>query len=117
MEDNILNMHPTEDLHTENRKNSILEWNKKTKTPKPVISNVLNIYFTKKTFLWDPHGLQPTRLLCSRNSPGKNTGVGLPFPSPGELRDPGIELGPPALQVDSLPSELPGRPQRRHMND
>ena len=23
-----------------------------------------------------PHGLQPTRLLCSRNPPGKNTGVG-----------------------------------------
>ena len=31
MEDNILNMHPTEDLYTENRKNSILEYNKKTK--------------------------------------------------------------------------------------
>ena len=23
-----------------------------------------------------PHGLQPTRLLCPRDSPGKNTGVG-----------------------------------------
>ena len=23
-----------------------------------------------------PHGLQPTRLLCPRNSQGKNTGVG-----------------------------------------
>ena len=53
MEDNILNMHPTEDLYTENRNNSILEWNKKTKPPKLIISNVLNIYFTKKTFLWD----------------------------------------------------------------
>ena len=29
-----------------------------------------------------PHGLQPTRLLCPWDSPGKNTGVGLPFPSP-----------------------------------
>ena len=31
---------------------------------------------------------------------------GLPFPSPGDLPDPGIEppsLGPPALQADSLP--------------
>ena len=26
----------------------------------------------------------------------------LPFPSPGDLPDPGIELGSPALQVDSL---------------
>ena len=30
---------------------------------------------------------------------------GLPFPSPGDLPDPGIEPGPPALQADSLPSE------------
>ena len=28
---------------------------------------------------------------------------GLPFPSPGDLSDPGIELASPALQVDSLP--------------
>ena len=33
---------------------------------------------------------------------------GLPFPSPGDLPDPGIEPRFPALQADSLPSELPG---------
>ena len=27
---------------------------------------------------------------------------GLPFPSPGDLPDPGIEAGSPALQADSL---------------
>ena len=26
-----------------------------------------------------PHGLEPTRLLCPRDSPGKNSGVGCPF--------------------------------------
>ena len=35
---------------------------------------------------------------------------GLSFPSLGDLPDPGIELGSPALQVDSLPSEPPGKP-------
>ena len=30
---------------------------------------------------------------------------GLPFPSPGDLPDPGIEPGSPALQVDALTSE------------
>ena len=30
---------------------------------------------------------------------------GLPFPSPGDLPDAGIEPRSPALQVDSLPSE------------
>jgi len=28
---------------------------------------------------------------------------GLPFPTPGDLPDPAIEPGSPALQVDSLP--------------
>ena len=32
---------------------------------------------------------------------------GLPFPSPGDLPDPGIEPGSP-LQTDSLPTELKG---------
>ena len=30
---------------------------------------------------------------------------GLPFPSPGDLPDPGIEPRSPALEADSLPSE------------
>ena len=32
---------------------------------------------------------------------------GLPFPSPGDLPNPGMEPGSPALQADSLPSETP----------
>ena len=35
---------------------------------------------------------------------------GLPFPSPGALPNPGIEPGSPALQTDSLPTELLGSP-------
>ena len=35
---------------------------------------------------------------------------GLPFPSPGDLSDPGIKPGSPTLQADSLPSEPPGKP-------
>ena len=33
----------------------------------------------------------------------------LPFPSPGDLPDPGIEPRSPALHADSLPSEPPGK--------
>ena len=36
---------------------------------------------------------------------------GLPFPSPGDLPDPGIKSRSPALQADSLPSEPPGKTQ------
>ena len=35
---------------------------------------------------------------------------GLPFPSPGDLRNPGIEPGSPALEANALTSEPPGKP-------
>ena len=35
---------------------------------------------------------------------------GLPFPSPGNLPDPGNEPRSPALQADALTSEPPGKP-------
>ena len=34
---------------------------------------------------------------------------GLPFPSPEDLPNPGIEPGSPALQAETLPSEPPGK--------
>ena len=34
---------------------------------------------------------------------------GLPFPSPGDLPDPGIEPRSPALEADALTSEPPGK--------
>ena len=38
---------------------------------------------------------------------------GLPFPSPGDLPEPGIEPRSPALQADALPSEPPEKPKRK----
>ena len=35
---------------------------------------------------------------------------GLPFPSPEDLSNPGLEHGSPALQADSLPTEPLGNP-------
>ena len=49
-----------------------------------------------------------TRLLCPWDSPGKNTGVGSHSLLQGIFPVLGIEPGPPALQADSLPSELHG---------
>ena len=57
-----------------------------------------------------PHGLQPTRLLCPLGFTRQEYWSGLPCPSPGDLPNPGIELRSLKLQVDSLPSELPGKP-------
>ena len=45
------------------------------------------------------HGILQTRILDQ-----------LPFPSPGDLPNPGIKPRSPALQQDSLPSEPPQKP-------
>ena len=62
-----------------------------------------------------PHGvtvasLAPLSLEFSR----QEYWSGLPFLSPGDFLDPGIEPGSPALQADSLPSEPPGKPIQSH---
>ena len=45
----------------------------------------------------------------SMELPGQEFWSGLPFPSPRDLPDLGIEPVSPALQADSLPTELLGR--------
>ena len=40
-------------------------------------------------------------------SPRQEYWSGLPFPSPGDLPDPGVEPGSPMLRADSSPPELP----------
>ena len=48
---------------------------------------------------WSVHGILPARIL-----------EWVPISFSGGLPDPEIESGSPALQADSLPFELPGRP-------
>ena len=50
-----------------------------------------------------PHGL-------SMGFPRQEYWSALPFPSPGDLPDPGIKHSSLTLQAHSLPSELPGKP-------
>ena len=52
----------------------------------------------------------PTRLLCPWDSPGKEYWSRVPFLSPGDLPDPGIEPQSPTLEADALTSEPPGKP-------
>ena len=62
---------------------------------------------------------QPRLTLCDPMNPSRQAPLsmqfprqeywsGLPFPSPGALPDPGIELRSPVLQADSLLSKQPG---------
>ena len=58
--------------------------------------------------------LQPHELCQALRSTGVSRPEhwsGLPCPPPGDLPDPGIELRPSTLLVDSLPSEPPGKPK------
>ena len=57
-----------------------------------------------------PYGLQPTRLLCPWGFSRQEYWSGLPCPPPGDLPNPGIKPRTSTLQVDSLPSEPPGKP-------
>ena len=47
----------------------------------------------------------PHQAPLSMEFPRQEYWSGLSFPSPGDLLNPGIEPGSPALQADSLPSE------------
>ena len=55
--------------------------------------------------------IQPARLLCPWGFSRQEYWRGLSFPPPGDLPNPEIEPMSPALQVDSLPSESPGKPK------
>ena len=56
------------------------------------------------------HGLRPVLLLCAMEFSRQEYWGGLPFPSPGDHPNLGIEPGSPALEADSLPTEPPGKP-------
>ena len=56
-----------------------------------------------------PHGRQMLYQLCHQGSSRLLDWVAISFP--GDLPDPGIEQGSPALQEDSLPPEPPGKPR------
>ena len=51
-----------------------------------------------------PHGLQPTRLLCPRGFSRQEHWSGLPYPLPGGLPNPGIEPRSSTLRLDSFTS-------------
>ena len=57
-----------------------------------------------------PHGLQPTRLLCPWDSPGKNTGVGSHSLLHGIFPTQGLNPGPLNYRQIFLPSAPPGKP-------
>ena len=76
----------------------------------------VEVFVFSRVGLCHPYRLQPSRILCPWDSPGKNTAVGCHFSSPGGLPDPGID---PSLlqlllwQVDSLQLSHLGSPKEQ----
>ena len=95
------------------------------------LQNILSLSFNFQSKAWwwwwfscchvqllQVHRLQPARLLCPWDFPGKNTGVGCHVLPPREIPDLGIKPSSPtyfsqspALSVDSLLTDLPGNPK------
>ena len=73
----------------------------------PVLCAVLSRSVTSNSL--QPHGLSPARLLCPWGFSRQEYWSGLSCQPPGDLPNPGMEHGCPALQADSLPSEPSGK--------
>ena len=63
----------------------------------------------------DPMDCSPPGFSVHGDSPGKNIKNGLPCPPPGDFPNLGITPTSPALQVDSLPTEPPGKPKNTNV--
>ena len=57
----------------------------------------------------------PHQAPLSMGFPRQEYWNGLPFPSPGDLPNPGIEPMSPTLQADSLLPEPPGKPKNKNV--
>ena len=76
--------------------------------------------FQSRPTLLRPHGLHPARLFCPWGFSRQESWSGLPFPTPGDLPDPGMEpvfLTSPALAGRFfLPLAPPGKPINSNLN-
>ena len=66
--------------------------------------------FQGEVLCYDPMDHSLPGSYVHADSPGKNTGVGSHSLLQGNLPNPVIKPGSPALQADSLLAELPGKP-------
>ena len=71
-------------------------------SPLKVFSSVQSLSHVQ--LIVTPWRVEPTRLLCPWNSPGKSTGVGNHSLLQGIFLNPGIKSRSPVLQANSLPS-------------
>ena len=83
----------------------------------PALGGCLTFYSKRQVLVTQLYPTLCNPMDCSHEAPPpmgfsrQEYWSGLPFPSPGDLPNPGIEPGSPTLQADTLTSEPPGKPQ------
>ena len=92
---------------------SILSFNFSIYKVKMIIKLKVKVLVTQFCVTLQTHVLQPARLLCPWDSPGKSTGVGYHFLLQGIFPTQGPNPGLPASQEDSLLSEPQGKPNNK----
>ena len=82
------------------------------KKPKPTLFNALSCLDVqvKVTSVSRPVDSVAHQAPLSMGFSRQEHWSGSPWPPPGDLPNPGMEPGSPALQTDSLPSDPPGQP-------
>ena len=64
-----------------------------------------------------PCGLEPSRLLCTCDSPGKKNWSGLPFPTPEDLPDPRDRTCVSCMVGGFFTTEPGGKPRKEDNRD
>ena len=82
-----------------------------------ILKNIFCCCLVAKLYptLLQPHALQPARLLCPWDFPGKNTGVGCHFLLQGLLPIQGSKLHLLHCQEDSLPLSHQGSQRKKNV--
>ena len=71
----------------------------------------INTLKTQNAIPWTAAHLAPPSMGFSR----QEYWSGMPLPSPGDLPNPAIKTGSPALEADILTSEPPGKPPKKRL--
>ena len=97
-----------ENIHTMTKNISIHKRRKLCEIHFPDLELSIEVKLLSRVLLFATPWTVAYKVPLSIEFSGQENWSRLPFPSPGNLPDPGIEPRSPALQADALPSEPPG---------
>ena len=91
--------------------NCSFPWSVSKEIPEAVVQQKVKVKSLRRVPLFATPGAVTYQAPPTMGFSRQECWSGLPFPSPGDNPNPGIEPGSPALQADALPFEPPGKPK------